>query len=485
MVAISQLWINGQRRPSSTGKTFDVLNGHTREVVTKASSASMEDVYEAIEAAYTAQPSWEATPWRTKRDLFIKAAQLIRTPKYAERIIEAVCQETASQTDWATGDARAVSVYLMECCNTVTQLTGETMPSKDTGGTVLIERRAHGAVLAMSPFNSPTALATRSIAIALACGNTVVLKSSEQSPRSLDILVEALHEAGFPKGVLNLIHVSREDVPKTVAEMIGHKLIKHINFTGSDVVGKIIAQEAAKYLKPCVLELGGKAGVIVLNDANIEEATKAILYAALLHSGQICMSTERVIVQRGISESLIQSLKTMAEKIRAGLDPSSKIPPLVSQGSAERIITLLKDSQQRGAEVLVGDLQREGSIVQPHILVDVEPGSLAWDKESFGPMLVVKVVDTEEEAIELVNETEYSLTGAVWTCDVQKGLALARRIRASHVNVNGTSFSAEPGVAIGGFGGATGYGRFDVEHFTQKHVVVITPPDMKYFMVVN
>ncbi|GJJ12299.1 hypothetical protein Clacol_006540 [Clathrus columnatus] len=485
MVAISHLWINGEPRPSSTGKTFDVINGHTLEVVTKASSASMEDVHKAIEIAHKAQPEWEAIPWRAKRELFIRAAQLVRTPKYTDLVIEAVCQETANIKDWGKGDAWAASMYLMDACNTVTQLVGETMPSRDIGGTTLIERRPHGTVFSISPFNSPFNLAARAIAVPLACGNTVLLKSSEQSPRCAEILVQVLYEAGFPKGVVNLIHVAREDAPEIVAGIIGHKLIRHINFTGSDVVGRIIAQEAAKYLKPCVLELGGKSAVIVLDDANVEEAARAILFAALANSGQVCMSTERVIVQRNISDSLIQTLKTMVKKIHAGTDSSSKIPPLISQGSAERIISLLKDSQERGAEVIVGDLKREGSIIKPHILLGGEPGWPVWDRESFGPMFLVKIVDTEEEAIDLANTTDYSLMGAIWTRDIQKGLRLGRRIRAGHVNINGSTFSAETGVGVHGLGGATGYGRFDVENFTQRHVMVIAPPNLQYPLVVN
>ncbi|GJJ12636.1 hypothetical protein Clacol_006879 [Clathrus columnatus] len=501
MVATAQLWINGEPRPSSTDKTFDVVNGHTLEVVTRASSASIEDVYEAIEVAHKAQPEWEAVPWRTKRELFIRGAQLINTPKYADLVTEAVCQETANIESWGKAESWLASTYFMDACNAVTQLAGETMPSKDIGGTVLVERRPHGTVFAMPPVNSPFYLAARSIIVPLSFGNTVLFKPSEQSPRCAEILVQALYDAGFPKGVVNLIHVAREDAPRVVAEIIGHKLIRHINFSGSDVVGRIIAQEAAKYLKPCVLELGGKSAAIVLNDANVEEAAKAILFGGLANSGQICMSTERVIVQRGISDSLIQTLKTMVKQIHPGIDSSAKVPPLVSQSSAERVISLLKDSVERGAEMIVGDLKREGSMVKPHILLGGQQGWPAWDKESFGPMFFVKTVDTEEEAIDLANATDYTLMAAIWTRDIQKALRLGRKIRtgteldlpsepltnisSGNVNINGPTFSAEFGVGLHGLGGATGYGRFDVEDFTQRHIMVIAPPNLQYPSVVN
>lgn len=142
------------------------------------------------------------------------------------------------------------------------------------------------------------------------------------------------------------------------------------------------------------------------------------------------MSTERVIVQRGISELLIQTLKTTVQKIHTGAERTAKIPPLISPSSADRVISLIKDSQSRGAQLIAGDLQREGSIVKPHILLGGEPGWPVWDRESFGPMFLIKIVDTEDEAIELANETDYSLMGAIWTRDIQKGLTLGRKIRA-------------------------------------------------------
>ncbi|KAF8520725.1 aldehyde dehydrogenase [Hysterangium stoloniferum] len=481
MPATASLWLNGFPQASSTNQTYNVVNSATQEVVTIAASASSDDVIAAIVSADKAQPEWEAVPWRTKRDIFLKAAQIIQTPQYVKLVSDAVAQEISCVEAWLPIETAGAASQFIEVASMATTLQGKTFPSaSNPKGTVLIEKRAFGTVFAISPFNAPIILAVRAVGVPLLCGNTVVLKSSELSPLCAEIVVQVLYEAGLPKGVLNLLHVSAENAPRIVAEIIGHKLIRHINFTGSDRVGKIIAGEAAKYLKPCVLELGGKSPCVVLNDANVEEAARTIIHGAMFHGGQICMSTERVIVQREISDALIKALTTLAQKVHAGPDKSSHIPPLVTPGSAARVVSMLNDAKERGAEVIVGDLTHKGAVLQPHILLGVEPGWPMWDRETFGPVFGIKIVDTEEEAVTLANATDYSLMGAVWTRDIEKGLKIARRIRAAQVSINGSTLDLQPGVDKRGLGGATGYGAFGIEDFTQKRAIVISPAAMQF-----
>lgn len=190
---------------------------------------------------------------------------------------------------------------------------------------------------------------------------------------------------------------------------------------------------------------------------------------------KICMSTERVIVQRGASEALIEALTNIGQKIRSGSTSDAHIPPLVAEGSAERVIHLVNDAKARGGKLILGDLQNQQAYIKPHIVVGVEPGWPLWDQESFGPVFGIKVVDTEEEAVELANNTDYSLMGGVWTNDIEKGLRVARQVRAGHVNVNGPTFGFEPTLGVHGLGGSTGYGNFDIDNFTQKRIVVINP----------
>ncbi|PAV19094.1 aldehyde dehydrogenase [Pyrrhoderma noxium] len=485
------LWIDGKPRLSSDGGTFDVINPLNKEKASISASASLQDCKEAVEAAGRAFPTWEKHPAALKRDIFFKAVKLLQSEKYTLKIAEALRDETASIEQWTNINIVGSRNQLMEAASLATSIKGESFPSSSAiGGQVFVQRIPHGAVLAIAPWNAPISLSFRAIAIPLICGNTVVLKSSEYSPRAQEIVVEIMHEAGIPPGVLNYISMSRQDSPRLTAELIGNPIIRHINFTGSDRVGRIIAAEAAKYLKPCVFELGGKAPAVVLDDADTDAAARSIAQGALLHSGQICMSTERVIVQRNASETLIPKLKSLFERIRAGdtrLNAQSnnkvRLSALFSEASAENVLSMLDEAQKDGAELLVGDMKRDGAVVQPHLLKGVRPGMRIWERESFGPLVGISVVDTVDEAIELANATDYSLSAAVWTKDVNLALNVASRVRAGCKSVNGSTFHSEVGLGHAGLGGATGYGRFDIDNFTVKTMICIHPPQAAYPLV--
>ncbi|EJD05454.1 aldehyde dehydrogenase [Fomitiporia mediterranea MF3/22] len=485
------LWINGERRSASDHGTFDVRNPLTKEVVVKSASATSQDCKAAVEAAQKALDSWEHTHGVKKRAVFIKAAELLQTDKYKQKIAKLLREETAAADSWVTVSITGSYTWILETAGLCTQIKGETYPSvTGPGGHVLVQRRAHGVILSIAPWNAPINLSFRAILIPLACGNTVVLKSSEFSPASQEIVVELMHEAGLPPGVLNYVSMSRETSPALTTELIGHPFVRHVNFTGSDRVGRLIAQEAAKYLKPCVFELGGKAPAVVLEDADIEAAARCIADGALANSGQVCMSTERVIVQRGAVSSLLPALQKHFQRIRAGdtyaqSGGGARIPPLINEGSAESVLNLLREAQGEGAEILVGDLKRDGAVLNPHIVSGIRPGMRAFDRESFGPVVGVTTVDTVEEAVELANTTDYSLTASVWTRDIVRGLEVAPRIRAGLVSINGSTYHGEPGWVHAGLGGATGYGKFDIENFTYKRAIVVHPAQGTYPLVDN
>jgi len=351
------------------------------------------------------------------------------------------------------------------------------------GAQVISERRAMGVVFCIAPWNAPITLTVRAIASPLIAGNTVVLKPSETTPRSQAIVVEILEEAGLPAGVLNFLPMSREAAPGLTAEIIANPLVRNVNFTGGDRVGKIIAMEAAKYLKPCILELGGKAPAVVLNDANISEAAKGLVFGALANSGQICMSTERVIVQSGVAEELISEIKILCEAIKVGdtsVDKSCPVGALFLESSADNIINMIKEAQADGAEVISGGVNREKSLLVPHLIRKVKPGMRLWDRESFGPVMVFSVVETVDEAVDTANTSDYSLAASVWTRDIYAGQGVARRIRAGCTSINGPTVHSEPADGLLGLGGASGYGRFHIENFTDRRSTVIHPPGRKY-----
>ncbi|KAJ7636931.1 Aldehyde/histidinol dehydrogenase [Roridomyces roridus] len=474
MVHFTPLFIDGQETPASDNATFEVFNTTKSSVVGTSASASSADCKAAVEAAGRAFKAWEkTTPW-FRRDLFLKVADLVASDAWRDLIVQTTVEETGCIPGWAWGNWSLLASMLRAAASSANDLTGTTFPSS-TGGQCVMERRAMGVVFAIVPWNAPVALALRAIAVPIICGNTVVLKSSEFSPRSHALVVQLFHEAGLPNGVLNYISISRETAGVLTAEVTAHPLVRKINFTGGDRVGRIIATEAAKHLKPVVLELGGNAAAVVLEDASIEDAANAIVYGAMMHSGQICMSTERVIVQRAVADTLVAQIKTLSEKLTVGTEESVNLRPVFTESSAANILAAISEAQAAGAKVVSGDLTRHGALLRPHLVTGVKPGMRLWECESFGPVLAFAVVDTPEEAVELANASEYSLTAALWTSDMSKAQRIAPLIRAGYVNVNGLTVHNEPFIGVAGLGGTSGYGNFHVDDFTDKRVVVTHP----------
>ncbi|TFY57852.1 hypothetical protein EVJ58_g6775 [Rhodofomes roseus] len=307
--SFTPLFIDGQERPARSGATFEVRNPYTNEVVGRAAAASSEDCRNAVAAASRAFAAWEQTPAFVRAGIFLKAAELLDTPEYQEKHRAAIKAELASSESVAFGDLLGTVATIRDSASVVANLKGENSPSQILGGYVVVQRRAMGVIFAISPWNFPLALSFRAIIVPILCGNTVVLKSSEVTPRTQALAVEALHKAGLPAGVLNLVSTDKSEAPARVAEIIANPSVRKINFTGGPRVGRAVAVKAAEYLKPCVLELGGKAAVVVLEDADLETAANAIAYGALLNSGQVCMSTERVIVQKGVAAELAHAIQ--------------------------------------------------------------------------------------------------------------------------------------------------------------------------------
>ncbi|KAH0581674.1 hypothetical protein H2248_011368 [Termitomyces sp. 'cryptogamus'] len=426
MANLTPLFIGGE--PKLSVSTFDIINPVSGLVVGKSVNASREDCQAAVDAAARAFQTWEHSTIAERRGIFLKAAELLATESYKNKVMETIQSETAASLTWCTFNWTGSINNLRASTGFFGELNGQILPSVVPGGELNVRRMAMGVILSIAPWNAPLTLALRAVLIPIICGNTVVLKSSEYSPRSQAVIVELLHEAGLPPGVLNYVSVSREDAPARTAELISHPAVRKITFTGSDRVGRIIATEAARHLKPCILELGGKAPVIVLDDANIAAAARGIVHGAFAHSGQVCMSSERVIVQAGVAPLLIDAITILCKGLNIG--------SLFSQCSADNVISMVKEAVEGGAELLLGDLNIERATVLPHLVQlgfkgsGTGKGLRVWEKESFGPVVVFVVVDTVDEAVELANASEYSLASGVWSNDTYVAQRVAARVRA-------------------------------------------------------
>ncbi|KAI0085420.1 aldehyde dehydrogenase [Irpex rosettiformis] len=484
---IVPLFIKGQKTVPNNSSTYQVRSP-TGKVLSHVVSASSSDAKAAIEVAQAAFDSWRTLPPIAKETIFRRAITVFSNPDLRAKITETAHQETGVSKPWADILNYYVDSAFSEACDTVYSLRGEVLPSNSGALASIVQKVPYGVIFIISPWNAPVTLTLLSCLPAIAAGNTVVLKTSECSPASQLIVADILKEAGLPDGVFNVIHTSPEDSPSRVAEIIAHPLVRKIGFTGSERVGKIIAGEAAKHLKPCVLELGGKAPAIVLNDANIDAAARGIISGAFVHSGQACIGTERVIVQRGASVQFIEKIKSLASKIKASdqsQDPRAQLGCVFSVGSAQNIISMVKEAIASGAELLHGDLKYDGPLVQPHIVLGAKPGTRLWDRESFGPVFTVAIVDTIDQAVNLANSSTYSLTSSLWTESYDLAFTLSPRIRAGKVIVNSTTLMSESRFSQAALGGSSGYGSFSPGEFVVNQLLSIHKPEGQRFIVAD
>jgi acyl-CoA reductase-like NAD-dependent aldehyde dehydrogenase len=310
----------------------------------------------------------------------------------------------------------------------------------------------------------------------LACGNTVVMKASETCPATHMLIGKVLQEAGLPKGVINVVTHSREDAPQVVEALIAHPAVRRINFTGSSHVGRIVAQTAARYLKPVLLELGGKAPLLVLDDAHLDDAVDAAAFGAYMHQGQICMSTERIIVDNKIADAFVGKLSNKANSLLYG-DPRGKVVlgSLVSEHSADRMQELLDDAVKQGAKLVAGG-KRSGTVWSATLLDHVTPKMRIYKEESFGPVKGIIRVNGDDEAVKVANDTEYGLSSAVFSQNVQRAMGVAKRIQAGICHINGPTVNDEAQMPFGGTKDS-GYGRFGgtaaIAEFTELRWITI------------
>jgi benzaldehyde dehydrogenase (NAD) len=345
-------------------------------------------------------------------------------------------------------------------------------------------RQPVGVVVGIAPWNAPVILGTRAIASPLALGNTVVLKASEECPRTHASIVTALVDAGVPAGVVNLIVNAPADAADVVDELIAHHAVRRVNFTGSTRVGRLIAENAARHLKRVLLELGGKAPMVVLPDADVSQAAAAASFGAFFHQGQICMSTERIVVDSAVADDLASQLGERAEALKVGdpREPETQIGPLVNDASLKRVCELVNDAVAKGAEVVAGG-KAVGPCFTPTVLKGVKPGMRIYGEESFGPVVTIVEVDGVDEAVRVANDTEYGLSSAVFSGDVDAALDVAARLETGMCHVNDTTVHDEPQMPFGGVKDS-GWGRFGgaaaADEFTELRWITVQEEPRQY-----
>jgi acyl-CoA reductase-like NAD-dependent aldehyde dehydrogenase len=481
MAATASLIIDNLEVPGSAG-VFERRSPITGNVITSAAAASPEDAVRAVQSCAAALPAWAAMAPAAKRDLLLRAASLL--DDRAEAFKDVMIEETGASRPWSVFNVKLAAGMLREAAGITTQVKGEVIPSNKPGMFSMALRRPAGVVLSIAPWNAPVILAVRSFCTALACGNTVVLKASEVSPGTQFILAQIMREAGLPPGVLNFITHRPDDAASVAEAMIAHPAVRRVNFTGSTQTGRIVAQTCARHLKPVLLELGGKAPLLVLEDADIDAAVAASAFGAYMHQGQICMSTERIVVDHKVADEFADKLAAKAKTLVAGNPLISDVPlgGLVSAGSAERLLGLISDAVDKGATLLAGG-EADGALMNAALLDHVKPGMDIYYEESFGPVTTIVRVGDVEEAIRVANDTEYGLSSAIFTRDVGLAVQIAQRLDFGCCHINGPTVNDEAQMPLGGMK-ASGYGRFGgtpgIHEFTEVQWITIEDPHQHY-----
>lgn len=464
-----QLLLAGEATAAEHEATFTRTNPLSGEVVTTAAAASAGDAQRAADVASQAFDAWSQTGPGERRAKLLKAAELMeaRQGDFIDRMVE----ETGATVGWAGFNVKVASDVLREAAALTTQIQGDIIPSNVPDSMAMGVRTPCGVVVGIAPWNAPIILGTRALATPLACGNSVILKASEQCPATHHLIGEVLQEAGFGDGIVNVITNAPDNAAEVVSALIAHPAVRRINFTGSTGVGKIIAEQASRYLKPVLLELGGKAPLLVLEDADIEAAVDAAIFGAFFNQGQICMSTERVVVDHRIADAFVDKFAARAQALKAGnpRDERNDLGTLINAQSGEKLNSLLDDAVSKGARVAAGG-KAEGVVMQATVVDGVTRDMRLYSEESFGPVVAVMRVSGDEEAIRIANDSEYGLSSAVFSRDSARAMKVASRLQTGICHINAPTVHDEPQMPFGGTK-SSGYGRFGgkagIEEFTE------------------
>lgn len=454
-----KMYIGGKWVDASSGQYFEDLNPFTGEVYAHIPAGTREDAVAAIDAAKAAFPDWAETPPAKRREIFLKAADIMESRQ--DELVKAMMEEVGGTIGISMFQMGFVPGLYRMAAGAAYDVKGEIIPADHENSFFMAVRQPAGVVACFAPFNVPYILGSRSFTLPIAYGNTAVLKPSEEAPLTGGLLLaEIFEEAGLPPGVLNVVTSTREDAAEVGDEMIANPATRRVSFTGSTEVGRIIAEKAGRHLKRTLLELGGKDPLIVLGDADVDYAVDAAAWGAFLHQGEICMSTERIIIEKSIADEFTEKLKKKAQALPMGdpTNPGTAIGPLINKRAVDKVHAHVEEAVVGGADLVTGG-QFDNLVYHPTVVRDVKPEMRLFSEQTFGPVAPIMVVKDREEALAVANNSEYGLSAGILTNDFTRALDMALRLETGMVHIGDQTVNDEPQAPFGGVKGS-GYGRF-------------------------
>ncbi|MFJ3335211.1 aldehyde dehydrogenase family protein [Streptomyces sp. NPDC086766] len=444
---LAQQYIDGEWRPGTGSWDIIDFNPYDDEKLASITIATVDEVDQAYRAAARAQKEWAATNAYSRRAVFEKALRLIEERE--QEIAEVITAELGGTRLKAGFELHLAKEFLRESIHLALRPEGRIIPSPIDGKENRVYRVPVGVVGVISPFNFPFLLSIKSVAPALALGNAVVLKPHQNTPiTGGSLLAKIFEDAGLPGGLLNVVIT---DIAEIGDAFIEHPIPKVISFTGSDAVGRHVATVCASHFKRSVLELGGNSALVVLDDADVDYAVDAAVFSRFVHQGQVCMAANRVLVDRSVADEFTEKFVAKVGSLKVGdpRDPETVIGPLINSSQADAVCGAVEQAIAEGATALVRGTASD-NLVAPTVLTDVPAGSALLQQEIFGPVAFVLPFDGEEEAVRIVNDTPYGLSGAVHTGDIERGVRFAQQIDTGMFHVNDGTVHDEPLVPFGG-----------------------------------
>jgi succinate-semialdehyde dehydrogenase/glutarate-semialdehyde dehydrogenase len=462
------LFIGGKWRKPSAGGRIEVIDPSTERVVGSVADATISDAIAAVDAAEAAAADWAATAPRRRADILMRAFAIMT--ERVEYLAELISRENGKALPDARGEVAYAAEFLRWYAEEAVRIRGELYVSPSVNSRIVVQQQPVGISVLVTPWNFPAAMATRKIGPALAAGCTCILKPATETPLTAYAVAVILAEAGVPDGVINVVTTMRSG--EVVRAMLRDRRVRKLSFTGSTDVGRVLLREAAENIISCSMELGGNAPFIVFDDADVDAAIDGAMVAKMRNGGEACTAANRFYVQRSLVETFCEKFAARMKVVRLGVgyEPKTELGPLVNADSRKKVISLVEDAVAHGARIIVGGRtpDREGYFYEPTVLTDVPDDAAMLSEEIFGPVAPVVAFDTEAEAIELANRTEYGLVAYIYTRDLARGLRVSERIESGMIALNRglVSDAAAP------FGGMkfSGLGREGSHHGLQEFI---------------